>query len=391
MATGHIRVQSKAKKTFRVFVPTGERYESGAPVYHTKTIQGKRNAEAYLADILARLNKGEPLPDTKLTMSSFFDRWLKYIETKGLSPNTTHGYDQHIRLYLKPKLGKVLLHKLKPDTIQAAYHELIRSGLSPVTVRNIHRTLRAALQQACKWQLITINPAKLTDPPRAHKRHYQIMTVDEAKHFLRVTRGRRCWVYWLTTLLLALRKEELLGIRIQDVDFQHRILRIRQGLIRGGKEPQFWIKSDSSDDDLPLLEILAVEFAKVIEQRRQEKAYAGEAYLDFGLLFTGPLGWPLDPSHVNKAFREDLAFAGLPYMRFHDLRHTTVSLLLDLGVPLEIVSAIARHSGIQITADIYGHISMASKTNALQTLGFALLTEPDNSQDKNTDGGESHV
>ncbi|MGE5551479.1 MAG: tyrosine-type recombinase/integrase [Bacteroidota bacterium] len=378
MATGHIQPQGKG--SWRVFIPTGERYESGAPKYHTATIRGlKRDAEAYCADMLARLNKGEPLPDSKLKVSAFFDRWEAYIDKKGLSPNTIRGYKKHIRLYLRPKLGKYLLRKLTPDIIQDAYHDLLAKGLSALTVRNAHRTLRAALQQACKWQLITTNVAKLTDPPRAHKKKFRQMTVEEAKHFLRVTRGRPCWVYWLTLLLLALRRSELLGIRIPDIDLDRLVVKITQGLVHGGKEPEFWIKSDASEAELPLLPILAAEFERVIKQRENERAYLGEACPDLGengpLLFTDPLGYPRDVSHVNKAFREDLEFAGLPHMRLHDLRHTSISLLLDLGVDLKTVSAIARHAGVQITADTYGHISMARKKAAMQELAVALLGE----------------
>jgi integrase len=132
-------------------------------------------------------------------------------------------------------------------------------------------------------------------------------------------------------------------------------------------------KTEKSRALMPLTKI-AARALRLQRQRQAEVRLAmGSAWQDQGLVFTTTKGTPLELSNVHREFKRLLEQAGLPRtVRIHDLRHSTAALLLNLGVDLKIIQEILRHSGIQVTADTYGHLADRIKREALDQLDQLL-------------------
>jgi len=114
------------------------------------------------------------------------------------------------------------------------------------------------------------------------------------------------------------------------------------------------------------------------ERQDKERETAGSAWQDSGIVFTTPTGGPLDPANLTRRFRTFLDRAGLRRIRFHDLRHSTATLLLEQGVDLVVIKELLGHAHIGVTAGVYAHVRLRLQRQAIDTLGDALgLTDND--------------
>ncbi|MFD9244307.1 tyrosine-type recombinase/integrase, partial [Streptomyces sp. NPDC059556] len=104
----------------------------------------------------------------------------------------------------------------------------------------------------------------------------------------------------------------------------------------------------------------------------KERETAGPDWRDNSLVFTTPIGRPLDPANLTRRFRSFLNRAGLRRIRFHDLRHSTATLLLEQGVDLVVIKELLGHAHIGVTADVYAHVRLRLQRQAIDTLNNAL-------------------
>jgi integrase len=104
------------------------------------------------------------------------------------------------------------------------------------------------------------------------------------------------------------------------------------------------------------------------ERQETQKALAGNRWQEHGMIFTTSIGTYIDQTKVSRAFKRILREAGLPDIRFHDLRHTSISILLDNGTPVNTVQSRAGHSKASVTTDIYGHAMARSQEAAARMI-----------------------
>jgi integrase len=154
------------------------------------------------------------------TVGVFLDQWLAEVAKPSVRHWTFKGYEVHIRLHLKPALGRLPLDRLEPAHVQRLLNEKLRSGLSPKSVRYIRGTLRTALNHAVRWGYISRNPAALVDGPRVEPYEAKPFSVSEARQFLQAIRGDRLQALYSVALTMGLRQGEALGLRWQDVDLE---------------------------------------------------------------------------------------------------------------------------------------------------------------------------
>ena len=260
-------------------------------------------------------------------------------------------------------------------------------------IQSIHAILRNALEHAVREELITRNVAKLVKVPAPKYKTGKALTVDQARQLLKYAREYRLYGVFALALLLGLRRAELLGLRWQDItltqctDPRHgdtcvsckgtayvggrltvdRTLQRVDGALQLAPT-----KSEDSDRVLPLpLPAVAV----LLDQRTRlaaDRSRAGDAWQERDFVFPSRIGTPLEPDNLRRAWYPIRAKLGLQ-MRFHDLRHTCVSLLLDLGIPPHIVREIAGHADVDITLRIYGHGAKTEHAKALGKLGDLLF------------------
>jgi integrase len=342
-----------------------------------KAVYGRTKAEVQekLRRLLTQRDQGRPLPgDDRLTVAAYLERWLTDVAGRRVRPSTLLRYRLDVQR-ISAALGRVRLTQLSSADVQRFLNGLSDQGLSPATVRHCRATLRAALNQAVAWDLIPQNPAggKRVATPAVPKARVPAMTPELAEAILAAVAGTAVEGPVGLALRTGMRLGEVLGVSWSAIDWERGTLAVRQQLQRlGGQWRLTPPKSDRSRRTLPLtpaaLAVLQAERARQVQARQA----AGPLWRPVSgfedLVFTTATGRPRDPGTVTKAFQAALRRAGLPPLRFHDLRHGAASLLVAGGVPLKVVSELLGHSSITLTADTYSHLTESVHRSALAHL-----------------------
>lgn len=306
---------------------------------------------------------GGNLAPERQTVAQFLTRWLNDVVALKVRPRTLELYRDIVRLHLIPSLGRIQLAKLSPQDVQAMIGRLLADGRSPRTITLIRSCLNTALKVAVAWGLTPRNAVDATVAPRITEAAGRAMTIEEIKRFLLAIRGDRLEVLYLTALTLGLRRGEVLGLRWQDIDFTAQTLRIESTIIqeRSGRLARSLPKTAQGRRVLPLPGFLADALALHHDTQARARALAGAAWQEHGVVFTTSKGTPIHPRDALAFFHRALTKAGLPTMRFHDLRHSCASLLAALNVHPRIAMEILGHANIAITQNLYTHVFDESK------------------------------
>jgi integrase len=241
--------------------------------------------------------------------------------------------------------------------VQSLMNSKLKDGLSPKSVKYLRGTLRAALNQAMRWGLISKNAAALVVLPRPKRYEIKPLSPDEARRFLAAVAGDRLEALYSVALTMGLRQGEALGLRWQDVDLDMGYLRVSNQLQRlDGKLQLVDLKTDGSRRTIVMPAVIVEKLREHRKRQLEERSRAREAWASPDLVFTTPHGRPLDGSTVTRYFHAHLARADLDQRRFHDLRHSCATLLLVQGVSPRVVMEILGHSDITMTMNTYAHV-----------------------------------
>lgn len=307
---------------------------------------------------LARLQRGINIAPERITVADYLAQWLEESVRPSVRIRTYESYRSIVNLHLIPDIGRYQLTKLTPRHVQTMLNGKTRRGLSPRTVAYIRTVLRIALGRAEKWELVHRNVADLVDPPKHRTIEIKPWTQAEAQVFLDKVADHRLGALFSVALALGLRKGEALGLRWTDVDIDKRRITIAQQLQR--TEDLGIVFTPPKTDRGRRTLVIPEEIVQAIKRHRRcqiaDQLKAGSRWVDSGLVFTTPIGTPLDPGNVNKLFNRLVDEAGLPKQRFHDQRHWCATLLLAQGVPAHMVMGLLGHSQMSTTTDTYGHI-----------------------------------
>ncbi len=361
---GHIKQRSKGSWT--IWIDFGHDPESGKRKQQTLTVRGsKKDAERELRAVLTRIEGGAYVRPAKLTVGEFLTQWLENYAVTNTSPRTAEGYRVIIHRHLMPNFGALPLSQLHPSHIQGYYAKALSEGradnngkLSAQTVRNIHKVLSEALNHAVKWQILVRNVALAVDPPRPSQSEMATFTEEQARIFLEAVAESPYHELFTVALYTGMRRSELLGLPWKDVDVYLAQLSVTQTLHRlSGRGFVFGKpKTTKSRRTIALPPTVCILLRQLQERQVSERLLLGIKLQDNDLVFSKPDGKPLDPSTITHTFRKIVKSAGLPTLRFHDLRHTHASLMLKQGVHPKIVSERLGHSSIGITLDTYSHV-----------------------------------
>jgi integrase len=306
------------------------------------------------------VKSGLPLPSGTETVATFTERWIRDVAPLRVRSNTLLRYRKDVKNHILPRLGRLKLTELTPGVLQAWISELAAEGLSPNSIRHLRAVLRVILGQAQIEGIIPQNNAKLVKTPRIVERKVAALGPDDAKKLLSVFENTDLGPMVTLALAIGVRQGEILGLSWNDVDLEQGILHIHQQLQRiDGEYVLVELNTAKSQRTLSV-----PEFAlnALREQRRQQlewKLRAGQSWIDTGLVFTTPAGYYINGPSLTHQFEKRLSAAGVPVMRFHDLRHGAASLLLAQGADLKRIQAQLGHSSITLTSNTYAHISAA--------------------------------
>ncbi|UOE21870.1 site-specific integrase [Thermobifida halotolerans] len=245
------------------------------------------------------------------------------------------------------------------------------------------------MEHAVREEEIPRNVARNVRTGTPRPRRFEPLTADEARQLLTAAQGHRLHALFELALHTGLRKGELLGLRWEDLDLDAGTAAIRRTLQRTttGGLTALPTKTRASERRiaLPARCVHSLKYHHELQQRECETA--GAAWQHSGHVFTTAQGGPIDPTNLTRAFNTLLRKAGLRRIRFHDLRHSTATLLLEQGVELVVIKELLGHSHIGVTATVYAHVRLRLQRDAIDTLGTALGS-PEPTKTGRSDGDE---
>jgi integrase len=388
---GHIR--KRYKDTWNIILDMGYQIvpDSGLQkrVQKWYTVKGtKRDAERKLTELLHHLHRGEYVEPSKMTVGEWLTEW---VETAIKPPNKrllTYGtYKGVIERHLKPALGHIRLQQLKPTDIKRYYNA---SPLSPITQEQHHTLLHSALKAAQLQGLVQRNAASLVvGKPHRAEGHDDVLAncweAEEARRFVAAAkeRGPQPAAFYTLALDTGARKGELCGLKWTDIDLDTGHVSFVRQLIKPGPDPVFGPPKNGDGRTIPIAQ-------ETVALLRRHKAHQAELklahrthYHEYGLVFAkewdqltwhgDTLGHPLPMNNLGQQeYARILAQAGVRAIKFHGLRHTCATLLLQAGVPIKVVQERLGHKQISITLDIYAHALPSMQQDAVTKLAILL-------------------
>jgi integrase len=313
--------------------------------------------------------------------------WLQYEVQPKVRERTYQSYQQIVTRDLLPSLGRVALQKLTSWDIQALYQQKRRQQAALSTIYKIHRVLHHALNDAVKLGHVLRNVSQFVELPPVKKRErvIQALTFEQARKLLVVAKDDSLEALYVLALTTGLRQGELLALKWSDLDLTYGKLQIQRTLLRvcGGEAIVSEPKSPTSRRCIHLSQV-AIEALHRHTQRRRVTRQRGDRSKQVPeWIFCDDEGRPLRAtSLLRQSFYPLLDKADLPRIRFHDLRHSTATLLLTLGVHPKIVQELLGHSQIMVTLDSYSHILPTLQEEAMKQLNTALTDGSDKSGTK---------
>ncbi len=338
----------------------------------------KRQAQIECARLISEMRGGTYLEPSKTTLAQFFDRWLDHMKSQ-ISPKSHARYCELARKNLAPLLGSVVLTKLRPTAISAAYSKALAAGrrigiggLSPQTVTHMHRVLKQALGQAVKWELLTRNPADAVDPPKTDRGMMQTYDLDQTAELIEAMRPTRMFVSTLLAVLCGMRRGEVAALRWQNVDLVAGRLAVLESAEQVGSKIRYKTPKNGKGRTLALSASLVEELRAHRVRQAQELLKVGVRLSDNTFVVAQADGTPLQPDTLTQDWFRKLANTSLPRIRFHDLRHAHATHMLSSGVHPKVASERLGHSKIGITLDLYSHVMPGMQEDAAERVDAAL-------------------
>ena len=349
--------------------------ETGKAIY--KNVLGRTQAEVK-EKLKATIKETQSLDQTKVgkyTVGEWMEVWFEDYAKIKVRPSSHQTYRGYIDNHINPNIGDIPLEKITSLELQKLYKKLLTKGrvdrleakgqpkgLSAKTVRNIHQILSSALKLAQEQRILHTTPAEGCALPKVEHREIKTLPVEQFQSFLREARESGVFELYYLELATGLRRGELLGLKWEDIDLERGDLRVRRQISRiNGEVVEAPLKTKNAYRTLPLAEDTV---SVLLEQKKKVGSSPW--------VFPSPNGGPISPDSVLHMLHRVLKRAGLPKVRFHDLRHTFATLALQNGVDIKTVSGMLGHFSAGFTLDTYAHVTSAAQRQAAQTMGNVL-------------------
>jgi integrase len=319
--SGQIISRGKDKWLVSVFLGKDS---NGKKRYSSKIVKGKRSeAEKFLRGKLSELDRGEFVEPSKEILNTFLDLWLEEAARPKLAQRTYEDYEETLARYVRPKLGLRKLSQLEQSEIQSLYSEMLGGGLSGKTVRATHNILNSALKWAIKKGKLAYNPAVDVDLPRKQKKEMRAMNDEEARRFLEVAKDSLWGLVFRFALETGMRPEEYLALKWGDLDLDRRTATVQRTLCwkrkarASGGDPFYFGqgKTAKSRRTLPLSSSLVEELKRHRDFQLITKQNFADRYRDLNLVFTMPLGAPINTDTLGSKYFKPVLVSQQPSIR----------------------------------------------------------------------------
>ena len=335
-------------------------------VVYAKT---KKEVLGKLAALQKEIQAGTITSGPDQTVGEWLNTWLTGLENAGkLKDSTTRNYRNIVDFYVTAEIKRTKLVNLTAEHVDRMTSELRAAGKSTNTQRLARTVLRRAIGQAERRGYVARNVVSLTDGVAVKVNENVPLTPEQAKQVLaHVATDSSQWLALYTLALHhGLREGELIGLRWIDTDLDAATL-----TVTGTFDPVARIRTAPKSESSKRTITLTPEAVERLQVHHMEQDLRGRQGTD-GLVFTSREGTPLFATTVRRHWRQTLDALELPQIRFHDIRHSCATILLDAGESLERVSKLLGHSSIRITADVYANVSPEATKSSADIISKAL-------------------
>lgn len=366
---GMIRQKKKGQWEGRIVV--GHK-ENGDPIFRYVYAKTQKELIGKLHLKIDEFRDAELTEDSKMSLGEWLDKWIAEYMTGTVRKGTLDGYKTYAERYIKPALGDKPTAFITTADVQRFYNHLRKNGriknrhiygngLSDATVVRIHCMLHEAMDRAVKEHLISKNPTNGTTVPKIAKKEMQVLTDKQLDTFMKLVDAEEHWRdFFYTELTTGLRRGEICGLKWTDFDENKGKLNINRSIdLRNGEI----IVGETKTGKGRRCFYLPVSTANVLRERKKNSKSEW--------IFTDLLNpeLPIAPPAAYRKMKQLLQKAGLPNIRFHDLRHTFATHALTSGVDAKTLSGILGHTNASFTLDTYTHVTTDMQQRASDIVG----------------------
>lgn len=345
--------------------------------------KAERMAEDFRRDFEKSLNADTFVISSAshILFSNYMKEWLDTIQ-HNVEENTFAGYSLMINNKIIPFFESLslTLAELKPLHIQNFYNSLYDNGSKANNVLHYHTIIKQALKYAVNMELITANPADKVKRPKKEQFIGAFYSKEEVEKLFEVSKNDPLEVPILVSAYYGLRKSELLGLTWDAIDFNNKVITIKRTVLEvylNGKREIITkerTKNKSSYRTLPLVPVIENTLLKLKSEQEENKKLYKSNYSNKwdNFVFVTPLGEILKPGYLTQHFNILQEKHNLRHIRWHDLRHTSASLLLANGGSIKEIQEWLGHSSYSTTANIYAHLESDRKINCANIMNTVL-------------------
>jgi integrase len=344
--------------------------ENGKFVYKWISTKKKNKKEAriVLREILTQMENDEYVFQNKTMFHDFIEHWLTNVIKNQIEETTYDGYsiqiNKHIIPYFKEK--NIKIQDLNGLHLEEYFNYKCPDYLSANTIKKHYHNINQILDHAVKLNLIRKNPAKDVTLPKIEKYIPEFYSVEQLEKLMSVSKNHDLETAIILAIHYGLRRGEILGLRWRDVSFKEKSILIKNTRVKVKSRITKKPKTQSSIRSYPLINNIHTHLQKVYEKQKEYKTLFGSEYIENDYICKYPNGKLYSTDKVSKNFRNLLKQNNMPFIRFHDIRHSTASYLLKLGLTMKEIQEWLGHSDFNLTMNTYSHIDTAMKKNAAE-------------------------
>jgi integrase len=343
-----------------------------------KTLYGRTREEVHEKLLTAQHEKRQGLLRTgpKQTVKAYLNFWLEEMHRPKIKVSTYALYRQNLDNHLIPALGHIQLHRLTTDQVQSLCADKLKNGFRSGTVRLMYRILHVALKDAVRKKRLALNVCDAVDLPRLIQHEIQPLTMEQAQKLLDAARQSRLECLLTVAIVTGMRLGELLALRWSEINLTRGILQVRHtvNLIKGFGITESEPKTESSKRSIILPPFVIDALVQHRASQNEARIKAGAKWQELGLVFPNTQGGYFRRPKLHTMYKKLLKEAGLPDIRFHDLRHSAATIFLSMGIHPKIVQEVLGHSDITLTLSVYSHVLPSMQQEAMNRMD-ALFRE----------------
>lgn len=346
--------------------------EVGKRIKKTRTYHSKSEAKTALKEFEANKTKKQLVIPKKTTLEEWLTYWMDNIVKPNRQKTTYHFYKGMIDKYTIPLLGTIPIQELKPQQIQKYYTSLAKKHLSSNTIRKHHDMLHLVLGVAVKQEMLLQNPVDKVEVPQKQQHEAKFYTPESLMKLYQLVENTNLEIAVKLAGMLGLRREELCGLKWENVDFENKKIRICEARTIAGTEIiDKDTKNQSSNRTLAMPNDIADFLTKEKAKQEKDRKFFGDHYEDSGYVVVRDDGKPYRPNYLSERFKKVINDNELPKITLHGLRHTFASVANSMGITLFEIGKVLGHSTPSTTGKIYTHMFYDTHQDTLDKVANA--------------------